>query len=60
LTVSYILYSAPEDIPKADAVRTLIKDIWDVRMAKLRKSIDQMVIGQEPHAQVFNLSFVNI
>ena len=46
-------FSAPGDIPKADEVRTLIKDIWDIRMAKLRKSIDQMVIAQEPHAQVY-------
>ena len=30
----------------------LIKDIWDIRTAKLRKSIDQMITKQERHAQV--------
>ena len=27
----------------ADEVRTLIKDIWDVRAAKLRKSVNKMI-----------------
>ena len=46
------LSSAADDIPHADEVRTLIKDIWDLRIAKLRKSIDIMVSQQEVYARV--------
>lgn len=45
-------FSASDDIPHADEVRTLIKDIWDLRIAKLRKSIDIMVSQQEVYARV--------
>lgn len=45
-------FSASDDIPYADEVRTLIKDIWDLRIAKLRKSIDIMVSQQEVYARV--------
>ncbi len=50
-----LLFSSTDDIPYADQIKTLIKDVWDVRIAKLRKSIDQMIAKQERHAQVFNL-----
>jgi len=58
--ISMLLRCAPEDIPKADEVRTLVKDIWDVRMAKLRKSVDQMILRQEAHAQVDNLTVMEM
>ena len=50
----YFMYnfSCTDDIPQADLVKTLLKDVWDIRTAKLRKSIDQMVAKQERHAQV--------
>lgn len=57
---SLLLKCAPEDIPKADEIRTLVKDIWDIRTAKLRKSIDQMVTEQEPHAQIDNLTLMEM
>ncbi|XP_057291680.1 DNA replication complex GINS protein PSF2-like isoform X2 [Hydractinia symbiolongicarpus] len=57
---SMLIRCAPEDIPKADEVRTLIKDIWDVRMAKLRRDVDQMVIRQEPHAEIDNLTVMEM
>lgn len=47
-----VVFSAADDIPHADEVRTLIKDIWDLRIAKLRKSIDIMVSQQEVYARV--------
>ena len=47
-----MVFSAADDIPHADEVRTLIKDIWDLRIAKLRKSIDIMVSQQEVYARV--------
>ena len=46
-------YSASDDVQDADQVRTLIKDIWDIRVAKLRKSIDQMIRSQAISAEVW-------
>lgn len=48
-------FSARDDIPHADEVQTLIKDIWEIRMAKLRKSINIMVQEKETHARVRTL-----
>ena len=47
-----LLLSATDDIPHADEVHTLVKDIWDLRVAKLRQSIDRFVKDQETYAQV--------
>lgn len=44
--------SAAEDVPRADEVRTLVKDVWDMRQAKLRKGVDQMISQQESFAKV--------
>ncbi len=44
--------SASDDIPNADEVRALVKDVWDLRLAKLRKSTDLMIRQQETHAKV--------
>lgn len=46
------IFSASDNIPKADTIRTLIKDLWDTRMAKLRVSADSFVRQQEAHAKV--------
>lgn len=45
-------FSASDNIPKADEIRTLIKDVWDTRIAKLRVSADRFVRQQEVHAEV--------
>ncbi|XP_002735099.1 DNA replication complex GINS protein PSF2-like [Saccoglossus kowalevskii] len=55
-----LIKCAANDIPRADEVRTLIKDIWDVRIAKLRSSIDRFVSDQETHARLDNLSLMEI
>lgn len=44
--------SASDNIPRADEIRTLVKDTWDTRMAKLRLSADSFVRQQEAHAKV--------
>lgn len=46
------LCSASDDIPKADEIRTLVKDIWDTRIAKLRLSADSFISQLEAHAKV--------
>lgn len=45
--------SASEDVPRADEVRALVKDIWDLRVAKLRRSTDIMIAQQESYGKVF-------
>lgn len=49
------LPSASDNIPKADEIRTLVKDTWDTRIAKLRLSADSFVSQQEAHARVRKL-----
>ncbi|XP_072373972.1 DNA replication complex GINS protein PSF2 isoform X2 [Scyliorhinus torazame] len=46
-----LLNHASDNIPKADEIRTLIKDTWDTRIAKLRLSADNFVNQQEVHAK---------
>ena len=52
MIVHIVLFSAMDDIPKADEIRTLVKDIWDLRTAKLRSSIDTFVKSDASHAKV--------
>ena len=48
----YLSFSAVDDIPHADETRTLIKDIWDLRISKLRSSVDTFVKSDATHAKV--------
>jgi len=47
-----MMCSAADNIVKADDVRTLVKDIWDVRMAKLRSSTHVFLKSDATHAKV--------
>ncbi|ERE78846.1 DNA replication complex GINS protein PSF2-like protein [Cricetulus griseus] len=51
-----LLNHASDNISKADTIRTLIKDLRDTRMAKLRVSADNFVWQQEAHAKLDNLT----
>uniref|UniRef100_A0ABI7WGR4 DNA replication complex GINS protein PSF2 n=1 Tax=Felis catus TaxID=9685 RepID=A0ABI7WGR4_FELCA len=55
-----LLNHASDNIPKADEIRTLIKDVWDTRIAKLRVSADSFVRQQEAHAKLDNLTLMEI
>ncbi|KAL8603059.1 DNA replication complex GINS protein PSF2 [Nucella lapillus] len=55
-----LLQSATDDIPRADEVKTLIKDIWDVRTAKLRSSVDIFVKSEATHAKLNHLTLMEI
>ena len=46
------LVSAPQDIPRADEVKALIKDIWDLRISKLRSSMNEFIKSDSLHAKV--------
>ncbi|GAB6032161.1 DNA replication complex GINS protein PSF2 [Chamberlinius hualienensis] len=55
-----ILNNAVDEVHRADEIRTLVKDIWDVRVAKLRSSIDAFVKSDEIHAKLDNLTVLEI
>lgn len=55
-----LLNHASDNIPKADEIRTLVKDVWDTRIAKLRVSADSFVRQQEAHAKLDNLTLMEI
>ncbi|XP_064641774.1 DNA replication complex GINS protein PSF2-like [Lineus longissimus] len=55
-----LLKCATDDIPRADEIRTLIKDIWDLRMAKLRSSIDSFLKSESTHAKLNHLTLMEI
>lgn len=59
LEVTQMLFDvAAADIPDASQVRTLVKDIWDLRQAKLRSSVDAFVKSDEVHARVDHLTLM--
>uniref|UniRef100_A0AAZ3QGB4 GINS complex subunit 2 n=2 Tax=Oncorhynchus tshawytscha TaxID=74940 RepID=A0AAZ3QGB4_ONCTS len=47
-----LLNHASDNIPKADEIRTLVKDIWDKRIAKFCLSADCFISQQEAHTKV--------
>ncbi|CAG5129218.1 unnamed protein product [Candidula unifasciata] len=55
-----LLQCATDDIPGADEVRTLIKDIWDLRLAKLRSSIDVFIKSGASHAKLNHLTLLEM
>ncbi|KAL1007337.1 hypothetical protein UPYG_G00085200, partial [Umbra pygmaea] len=55
-----LLNHASDNIPKADEIRTLVKDIWDTRIAKLRLSADSFISQLEAHAKLDNLTLMEI
>ncbi|XP_053665074.1 probable DNA replication complex GINS protein PSF2 [Anopheles marshallii] len=44
-----ILSTAPEDVPSSDVIKTLIKDIYDVRCAKLRTTVESFIKSDKAH-----------
>lgn len=55
-----LLGSAADDVPRADEIKTIVKDIWDNRMAKLRSSMDSMIRNSSMYAAVDNLTLMEI
>ncbi|XP_067010466.1 probable DNA replication complex GINS protein PSF2 [Anabrus simplex] len=55
-----LLKLAAEDIPRSDEIRTIIKDIWDMRMSKLRSSVDAFIKAGGSHAKVDHLTTLEI
>ncbi|PNF43610.1 DNA replication complex GINS protein PSF2 [Cryptotermes secundus] len=55
-----LLGAASEDIPHADEIRTILKDIWDMRMSKLRSSVDAFIKIGGTHAKLDHLTAMEI
>lgn len=55
-----ILQCAPEDVPQSEEIRTAIKDICDIRAAKLRTSMDDFIKGEGTYAKIDNLTVFEI
>lgn len=55
-----LLGNASDDIPRGDEIRTLVKDIWDIRMSKIRSSVTKLVEKGESYADINNLTIMEI
>lgn len=55
-----LLECASDDIPRADEIRTIVKDIWDIRMSKIRSSVDILIKGAGFYAAVDHLTAMEI
>lgn len=55
-----ILSLAPEDVPQSQNIRTIIKDIWDMRTAKLRTVMDGIIKGDGDYAKLDNLTMLEV
>lgn len=49
---------AAEDVPHSEEIRTIIKDIYDIRMAKLRTAVDYIVSGEDEYSRLDNLTMM--
>lgn len=55
-----LLGCAPDDISKSEEIRTIVKDIWDIRMSKLRKSVNTMITEGNLYAALDHLTQMEI
>ncbi|XP_059613389.1 probable DNA replication complex GINS protein PSF2 [Phlebotomus argentipes] len=55
-----LLSVAAEDIPASSEIRTLIKDIYDVRSSKFRSFMDSFIRGEEQKIKLNNLTSLEI
>ncbi|XP_063822311.1 probable DNA replication complex GINS protein PSF2 [Ostrinia nubilalis] len=55
-----ILGVAAEDIPNSSEIKTVIKDIWDIRMSKLRTSMDALMKSGGSYGRLDHLTLMEI
>ncbi len=55
-----VLDVALADLTHADRVKSIVKDIWDVRQAKLRKSVNALVQSGQKHAKLDHLELIEL
>ena len=60
VVANIILDTAKEDIEKADEVRMVLRDIWDIRQSKLRRSVDGFIQGDFLQAKLNYLQLIEL
>lgn len=60
VVANLILDCAKEDIERADQVRMVLRDIWDIRQAKLRRSVDGFIQGGFLHSKLNHLQLIEL
>ncbi|KAH8263484.1 hypothetical protein KR044_009542 [Drosophila immigrans] len=55
-----VMSTAPDDVPRCEELRTVIKDIFDIRESKLRTSIDAFIKGEGTYAKLDNLTLLEM
>jgi len=55
-----IMDVATPDLNKIDEIKTIIKDIWDTRQAKLRKVVDSFVLSGSLRATLNNVQLIEL
>jgi len=55
-----LLSVAGEDIERPDEIRTAVKDLWDIRVSKLRSSIDTFIKSHGRTAKLDHLTQMEI
>lgn len=55
-----VMDAALEDLTGADRARAALKDLWDVRQAKLRRSVDAFVQSGLQHAKLDHLQLIEL
>jgi GINS complex subunit 2 len=57
---SILFETAAEDIPEADRVRTVLEDIQNIRMAKIRRGIQNLAKQVNEEARITSVNLTNI
>lgn len=61
MDVSKLLFNhAADDIPHVEEIKTIIKDIFDIRQAKVRTAIDSVLTGNKQLEGGNKVSFNNL
>lgn len=61
MVLSKLLFThAPDDVPYVEELKTLIKDIFDIRQAKLRAAIDSSLTDDKQEMTPVKISFNNL
>jgi len=60
VVANLIMDVATADLNKADEIKTIIKDIWDIRQSKLRKVVDSFVLSGSLRATLNNVQLIEL
>ncbi|KAJ1530438.1 hypothetical protein ONE63_005344 [Megalurothrips usitatus] len=61
MVVAQLLLSAVhDDIPRVEEIRMAVKDLWDLRISKLRSSVDTFIKSGGTHARLDYLTTMEI